>query len=442
MSTKSPLNTPTNLPPSAITALKPVIKTLKQDLSTLKSEHTSLSSTLTNTLSQIRQSLPLQQVSTDSLETQKHTLEQKTQNLVTLSDDLSDQVDDLRIDITQKRIRPHPRSLSSVKKHLTNVKNQLVSVENVLASVKPRWKKVWQEELQRVIDGQEFLRHQETLVADLRKDLVDTEDVIEHVVKAAELLESRAVSPREWLSGPVGSGGRDAFLGEVKTVASNSEGRVEAIERAERQRQRELEVRNKNELQEELEEVVSVERMRELSLGALRVERERQEKEKKLRQEIWLQRQKQGSREGKDESSATQASPTGSSQPESSLGKPLKTQTMTSQPTTSQSFASQPIPAQSSRAPPSPVQDLSPLSLESDHRSKRVVSDGTETTSTSYDDTVSRSQSHSSGLSRMNRVSTHSLKRFSADISRGPDDREFLERNNYHKIGVLEKDVV
>ena len=217
-------------------------------------------------------------------------MESKTQGLVTISDDLSDQVDDLRIDITQRRVRPHPRSITMVRKQGSAVEKELEAVETLLRQLKPMWKRKWEDELQQVIDGQEFLRHQETLITDLRKDLTDTETVISQIIQAAELFE--ASTPREWLSGGVGSGGRDAVLGEVKTLQPNSAERLEAIKRAEKARLRELEMRRENEFQMELGEVVTEGRLKIMGEEALRVEREREEKERKLRRELWEERTK------------------------------------------------------------------------------------------------------------------------------------------------------
>ena len=284
------LKSPTSPSPPIIhspTTLAPALKTLKHDLSTLKSEQASFESVFSASLASLR-ALPLSQVQIvtgDDLASQKSDLESKTQALVTLSDDLSDQVDDLRVDITQKRIRPHPRTIAAVRKQNTTVQSQIAAVETQLKTLKPIWKRKWEEELQQVIDGQEFLRHQETLVTDLKKDLVDTETVITQIVQAAELFESSA--PREWLSGAVGSGGRDAVLGEVKTLQPDSAGRLEAIKRAERQRIREMELRRENDFQLELGEVVNSEKMRVQGETAARLELEREQKERRIRKETW-----------------------------------------------------------------------------------------------------------------------------------------------------------
>ena len=284
------LKSPTSPPPPIINApatLAPTLKTLKRDLSAIKSEQASFESAFSASLASLRD-LPLSQVQIvtgDDLASQKSDLESKTQALVTLSDDLSDQVDDLRIDITQKRIRPHPRTIAAVQKQNATVQSQIAAVETQLKTLKPIWKRKWEEELQQVIDGQDFLRHQETLVTDLKKDLVDTETVITRIVQAAELFES--AGPREWLSGAVGSGGRDAVLGEVKTLQPNSAERLEAIKRAERQRIREMELRRENDFQLELGEVVNSEKMRVQGETAARLELEREQKERRIRKEMW-----------------------------------------------------------------------------------------------------------------------------------------------------------
>jgi hypothetical protein len=365
ISLKSPPPTSTHKP--SLTPHLSTLKSLKLDLLSLKTEHNAFTRGISDSLSSIR-NLPytstVQVVTGDDLATQKTQLESQTQALVTLSDDLSDLVDDLRIDITQKRIRPHPRAIAAVRKEETSVQTALSQVENLLRTVKPVWKKKWEDELQQVIDGQEFLRHQETLITDLRKDLADTEQVITHVVAAADLFESRNLAPREWLGGAIGSGGRDALLGEVKTLQPNSEDRIEAIRRAERARAREMELRRENEFQVELGEVVNEGKLKNLGEGAQRIEREREEKERRIRQEIWEREKRKGMQQDTTD-------------------------------VVSESVIS---------------------SDDSDRALKRAVSEGrAAVTSPVGDDSVTRSISYSSGLSRMKRISN---SRFSGEGNR------------------------
>jgi hypothetical protein len=199
----------------------------------------------------------------------------------------------------------------------------------------------------------------------LRKDLADTEQVITHVVAAADLFESRNLAPREWLGGAIGSGGRDAFLGEVKTLQPNSEDRIEAIRRAERARAREMELRRENEFQVELGEVVNEGKLKNLGEGAQRIEREREEKERRMRQEIWEREKLKGMQQQDTQSVAS---------------------------------------------------ELVISSDDSDRALKRTVSEGrAAVTSAVGDDSVTRSISHSSGLSRMKRISN---SRFSGEAKR------------------------
>jgi hypothetical protein len=376
-------------PPSPTTpthSLQPhltTLKSLKRELSALKSEHTTFESGINESLQKLRNlpfSSTVQIVTGDALESQKSSLESKTQALVTLSDDLSDQVDDLRIDITQKRIRPHPRAITAVRKQEANVQSELDTVESLLKQLKPVWKRKWEDELQQVIDGQEFLRHQETLITDLRKDLSDTETVITQIVQAAELFEASA--PREWLSGAVGSGGRDAVLGEVKTLQPNSADRLEAIKRAEKARIRDLELRRENEFQTELGEVVTEGKLKVQKESALRVEREREEKERRIRKEIWEGRShlRTPSKERASKSNGTGSE--GSSSPERSV--------------------------------------------------KRALSQGSPSdNSGGIDDGIARSQSHASGLARMKAISAADAKRFSG---------EFGKRGSTHHSDIQEED--
>src|SRR5271154_6157621 len=384
ISLKTPPPTSTSFPGSFQSQLYN-LKSLKRDLTTLKSEHNALITSTQSSITSLR-NLPFSDtvkiVNSDSLASQKSDLEQKTQSLVTMSDDLSDQVDDLRIDITQKRIRPHPRVLLAIRKQESLVQKELESVELLLRQLKPVWKRKWEEELQQVIDGQEFLRHQETLVGDLRKDLVDTQTVVTQIVQAAEILESSVPPRREWLSGAVGSGGRDAVLGEVKTLQPNSQDRLEAIKRAERMRLRELEIRKESVFQVELTEFVTEGKLRVQSEGAKRVEREREEKDQRIRQQLW---------EARNPGAAAARS-----------GKPVNGTT--------------------------PVEELN-VAGDGGSAVKRAVSEGSSAFAEQQDDGVARSQSHSSGLSRMKAVSAGSSSG-SSQGKRGSGIMDFVKRTS------------
>jgi hypothetical protein len=384
------------------------LKSLKRDLFLLKSEHNSFQAGIDDSLNQLRNlpfSSTVQVITGDDLATQKSDLESKTQALVTVSDDLSDQVDDLRIDITQKRIRPHPRAIAAVRKQESNVQSELNSVEALLKQLKPVWKRKWEDELQQVIDGQEFLRHQETLITDLRKDLADTETVITQIVQAAELFEASA--PREWLSGAVGSGGRDAVLGEVKTLQPNSAERLEAIKRAEKQRARELELRRENEFQLELGEIVTESKLKGQGESALRIEREREEKERRMRRELWEGRNNLRSNSKERDNTRSES----------------KERNKTRSESTERSHTKNGLTESNNHSRSASME----RGKSQEKNITRAVSEGSSAFAEqiSTDDGVARSQSHSSGLARMKAVSTGSRNRFS-----GTETRSSLHENN------------
>lgn len=94
-----------------------------------------------------------------------------------------------------------------------------------------------------------------------------------NVINAASF--DKAVDPRE---------ARDGVLGEVKALQPNHESRLEAIERAEKARQRELATRNDDEFKRELGNFVEEGKLKK-SGGVEEVERLRKAKDERARKE-------------------------------------------------------------------------------------------------------------------------------------------------------------
>ena len=93
------------------------------------------------------------------------------------------------------------------------------------------------------------------------------------IINAASF--DKAVDPRQ---------ARDGVLGEVKALQPNHEGRLEAIERAEKARQRDLESRNDDEFKRELGTFVEEGKLKK-SGGVEEVERLRKAKDERARKE-------------------------------------------------------------------------------------------------------------------------------------------------------------
>ena len=170
------------------------------------------------------------------------------------------------------------------------------------------------------------------------------------------------------------------MLGEVKTLQPNSHERLEAIKRAERMRLRELEMRKESEFQVELTEFVTEGKLRVQSEGAKRVEREREEKDQRIRQQLW---------EARNPGAAAARS-----------GKPVNGTT--------------------------PVEEMN---VAGDGAVKRAVSEGSSAFAEQQDDGVARSQSHSSGLSRIKAVSAGSSNG-SSQGKRGSGIMDFVKRTS------------
>ena len=99
---------------------------------------------------------------------------------------------------------------------------------------------------------------------------------------------------------------KEGVLGEVRALQPNHENRLEAIERAEKARQKELESRRGGEFQKELGSFVEEGRLKK-SGGVEEAERLRKAKDERIRKEAWEKQQNAG--KGKEPESSSDADP-------------------------------------------------------------------------------------------------------------------------------------
>lgn len=219
-------------------------------------------------------------------------------------DELQDRVEDLRKDVVSRGVRPHPRQLESVSKDIAQTTTELKKHIELLKKEKPIWTKQWERDLQLVCEEKELLTVQEELGADLEHDL-------ENAVATFTLVE-QACKQQNLQSGGVASGSRsssrnvntiamdrgadpleakEGVLGEVRALHPNHESRLEAIERLEKTRLRDLEARKKDdEFQRELGTFVEEGKLKR-SGGVEEVERLRKFREEKAIRENWERQQ-------------------------------------------------------------------------------------------------------------------------------------------------------
>jgi hypothetical protein len=233
------------------------------------------------------------------INTGKKTLQDDSEKIVNRVDDLQDLVEDLRKDVVLRGVRPLPRQLEITAKDLSIATAELKKLQDLLAKEKPLWTKIWEQELQTVCEERDMLTMQEELAADLQDDLekaAQTLELVEQATKQQNLVNEKepgklrsasgrnvinavahdkAVDPRQ---------ARDGVLGEVKALQPNHESRLEAIERAEKARQRELQTRDDDAFKKELGNFVEEGKLKK-SGGVEEVERLRKMKDERARKE-------------------------------------------------------------------------------------------------------------------------------------------------------------
>ncbi len=247
----------------------------------------------------------------------KKTLGEDSEKLVDRVDNLQDVVEDLRKDVVSRGVRPLPRQLETVGKNISTVTAELKKMQEYLKREKPIWTKIWEKELQLVCSDRDLLTMQEELATDLEDDL-------EKAAQTFALVE-QATKQQNLQAGPAGAAAlrstskgltaiatdqdidpmkaKDGVLGEVRALRPNHETRLEAIERAEKARQEELESRREGAFKKELGAFVEEGKFKR-SIGVQEAERLRKEKDERNRLEAWEVQQGRAARQTAEEQSA------------------------------------------------------------------------------------------------------------------------------------------
>lgn len=226
-------------------------------------------------------------------------LNKDSDHLVGKVDDLQDLIEDLRKDVVHRGVRPLPRLLEDVNKDITNLTKELKKMEDYMKQEKPIWTKIWEKELEDVCQGRDELRLMEDLMVDLRDDLEKASETFTLVEQATkEQMKDNGTSAsagtaRQFSRGLNSLGNstdpnaaKEGVLGEVRALQPNHEDRLEAIERAEKLRQKELEGRKGNPMHREIRDFVAEGKLKK-SGGFEEVERARKAKDDQIRREVW-----------------------------------------------------------------------------------------------------------------------------------------------------------
>lgn len=327
------------------------VQSLRQDLAVVRQTFSSLVSDLGSSIATVNSkassikamTLDGTAVPFDSLSGRSHVnagkklLGEDSEKIVSRVDDLQDVVEDLRKDVVSRGVRPLPRQLETVSKSISIATAQLKKMQEYLKREKPVWTKIWEHELQLVCSDRDLLTMQEELAADLEDDLekaTQTFALVEQATKQQNIQPGQSGSAmlRTTSKGltaintdqdfdPVKA--KDGVLGEVRALRPNHETRLEAIERAEKARQKELESRREGEFTKELGSFVEEGRLRK-SGGVEEAERQRKAKDEKNRREAWEKQQENVSSKDKGVENSPPTSEQADSPPlvdEASTGK-------------------------------------------------------------------------------------------------------------------------
>ncbi|KAK2040009.1 actin interacting protein 3 [Colletotrichum somersetense] len=289
------------------------IQSLRRDLAVMRQAYSNFQSEIQGSMSAIRAKASnvkaaVVKASVPSIEGEtghayvargREQLNADSDRLVTKVDDLQDLVEDLRKDVVHRGVRPLPRQLETVAMDITKLSKELKKVEDYMKEEKPIWTKIWEKELEDVCKGRDELRLMEDLMIDLQDDLEKASETFALVEQATkEQLKDNgttasAGTARNFSKGlnnlgnsPDPNAAKDGVLGEVRALQPNHENRLEAIERAEKLRQKELEGRKGNELQRELSSFVEEGKLKK-SGGFEEVERTRKAKDDMIRRQVW-----------------------------------------------------------------------------------------------------------------------------------------------------------
>ncbi|KAI5961520.1 BUD6 [Candida margitis] len=190
--------------------------------------------------------------------------------LLTKVDDLQDLMEEMRKDVAQRGVRVGEKQLKHITKEIANAKKSLDEMTNFIGNEKSIWKKIWESELDKVCEEQQFFKLQDDLTNDLQEDLQKIHETYE-LIEQCSIEQSKGASskrnkvmanlhipePGENLQDIQGQ-----LLVDIAQLNPDHESRLEAIERAEKLRERERQLSQLNKFQEELGDFVDDNRLK------------------------------------------------------------------------------------------------------------------------------------------------------------------------------------
>lgn len=211
----------------------------------------------------------------------KAKLDSRSQNALTKMEELQDTVESIKDDVLKRNISPRPQVLKKIKDDVDAVAAELQSLKDHIHTIKPMWKKTWEEELQNIVEEQQFLTHQEEFLGDLLEDHKAVIEVYGHVEKVISLRGTGSAKSKGRTFRPPppeeGQNGLETVMLEIRgNAAADAQRRLKAIAATEKQRERDIKNRP-DEFQSELSGFVQGKKLK-MTGGADEIERVRQKR--------------------------------------------------------------------------------------------------------------------------------------------------------------------
>lgn len=264
------------------------MQNLRRDLGTMRQLYTEFMKSTKESLGSLRtQTQSVKQIANTKvagtrtfISVGKPKLDTRSQNALTKVEELEDLIENLKDDVVKRHVTPKPQLLKAIEEDIAFTRTELSSLKEQVDTIKPMWKQTWEQELQNVVEEQDFLAHQEELVVDLQEDHKAVAEVFEHVKKVISLRKTtpnRAARERfKPLPVEESRGGLDHVMMEIRTTAIDPEKRLKAIAASKKNRERELANRS-DEFEHELVGFVSGKKLK-MTGGLVEVDRLRQKK--------------------------------------------------------------------------------------------------------------------------------------------------------------------
>lgn len=263
------------------------VQNIRRDLGVMRQIYVDFTNSTKESLSALRtQTNAVRQVANTkvggaraSIDSGKAKIDKRSQDVLTEIEDLQDTVENLKDDVLKRHITPKLEVMKRYRSKIDSTTKELDDLKTHIATIKPSWKKTWEQELQNIVEEQQFLAHQEELIEDLIEDHKALVEVFGHVEKVITIRGSGGARSRSFKPPPPeeGHAGLSTVMLELRGTQTDSDRILKAIEQRQEARKKELASRG-DEFQEELHGFVAEKKLKKTG-GAEEVERVRQRKD-------------------------------------------------------------------------------------------------------------------------------------------------------------------